>query len=169
MKSIDKIAILIAVSIVDLLSVTLALGFIIGGRFGLIHLIASVILCMVSVLCIMKILKKDIAFKKDNMLNFLAIIGICVVTVYFSYSALNRMGASNEYTDFDTVITEQYRSCYKFYDGKQEIECTDMRIIVIEDEYTMGVGSNITMRKREGLFGYTVYSLVSVNSDPTGY
>lgn len=174
MSKIDKIAGVIFLSLVLIIAFVLAMGFLIGGRFGIVHIICSAIFSLVCVLVFTKIIKKQIPKDNQGIFDVLCIAIVFFLAIWGTYIGINRLGASTEYTEIETVVTRTYYNVPRtiisdeiyFYDGENEVKWDDIRLIS-DDEHDLGVGSNITMRKRDGLFGYPVYSLVSVNSDAT--
>lgn len=174
MKKTDKILITVILLIFAVIGVDCIIGFTIGGEIRLIHIVILVAIHLVlTYLSILFINGKEYE-KSDSYKEALILITIGLVAIsYVMYGGLNRLSASNDSVVYDTYI-EETNSHEKtifteigFRDRNNNLaHAWDKIIIWYDDDTFPREGVPITIRERQGGFGYPVYEIVAINGKP---
>lgn len=171
MKKSIKILITVILLIFAVIGIDCAVGFTIGGRIRLIHILiivtVSLVLTFLSILFINgKGYEKSGSYKETLILVTIGLVAVCCVM----YTGLNRLSASNDTVVYDTYIESSnhyYRSIFMeiiFEDRDGNMASAyDKNIIWFDDDSYPDEGVPITIRERQGGFGYPVYDIVAVN------
>lgn len=173
MKKTDKILITVILLVFAVIGIDCIIGFTIGGEIRLIHIVILVAIHLVlTYLSILFINGKEYE-KSDGYKEALILITIGLVAIsYVMYGGLNRLSASNDSVVYDTYIEET--NTYEktiftevgFRDRNNNLgHAWDKTIMWYDDDSFPEEGAPITIREKQGGFGYPVYELVAINGN----
>lgn len=166
----NKILITVTVLIVLIIAFTCFVGFTLGGRFNITHLLIFLVIAIfLSVVSIAFINGRSFLKSEKFRLPFIILIIGFVAVFNIMYGFLNYLGQSTDGMVYETEV--EYITSYKmapttvgFYDENGEMqELNDWSIINIDDDTAITDGSIIEIKEHKGAFGYTNYEVLKVN------
>lgn len=166
----NKNLITVVALIVLVFAFTCLVGFTLGGRFVLTHLIIFLVFSIFMSVGSIAFINGKYFLESDKFKApfILLIIGF-VAVFYVMYGALNYLGQSDDGKVFETTVeyTVHYklsRSTVGFYDYNGEMqELNDRTIVFFDGDTAIVEGSDIEVKEHKGGFGYNTYEVLKVN------
>lgn len=171
MKKSNKILITVILLLCAVIGTDCIIGFTIGKKIGAVHiLILTAIHLILSYLAIVFIkgseYKKTTGYKEALIITTIGLVALSAVM----YGGFNRLSAGNESVEYETCVeyTDQYRGIMfmqvYFNDMQGNTACvSDKNILWIDEDTYPEDGTPITIREKQGGFGYPVYEIIAVN------
>lgn len=171
MKKSNKILITVILLLFAVISADCIIGFTIGNKIGAMHIvILTAIHIILSSLAIVFIkgseYRKTAGYKEALIITTIGLVALSAVM----YGGFNKMSAGSESVEYETYVeyTNQYRGIMfmqvYFNDVQGNTACvSDKNILWFDEDTYPEYGTPLTIREKQGGFGYPVYEIIAVN------
>ena len=164
-KTLVKITVLLFAGLLLCIGVCCAIGFTVGGAPDLPKQIAFFTVSLLFGILSAIFLKQD---KSLSRVLILLITAIFFVAVCCGYTALNRLSSSEDYIEYQTEITDiNYYGksfceeiCFPDRSGNEAVVIR-YNLGIYENDQVPEEGKTITVREKQGGFGYPVYKIIN--------